>query len=198
MSLRTSLKKLIRPTTAASLRERTADLRVSLASPSCRTVVAGPLAVAAPMPALASGKEVSPEEAAFLALIPEALPLLRQYIPAEATWRAIVDAADTAAGSFPAPGYSQEQHTAWFARVTAARDAQGYMAARDAAEPVETALDALVDGYDQVPMRTLSAILFKAALDPLHDGWREGAMADLGRLAAEHFGLPAPTPEDAA
>ena len=198
MSLRTSLKKLIRPTPSTSLRERTAELRASLASPSRRAVVAGSLVAAAPLPALASGEAVSPKEAAFLALIPEALLLLRQYIPAQAAWQAIADAADAAAGPFPAPGYSQEQHTAWHARVAAARSARGYGAARKFCHPIETALDALVDGYDQAPMRTLPAILFKAALDPLHDGWSQGAIADLERLAAERFDLPVPIAEDAA
>ena len=51
MSLRTSLQKLIRRDPAASLRERATELRGSL---SRRTVVAGTVAAAVPLPALAA------------------------------------------------------------------------------------------------------------------------------------------------
>lgn len=51
MSLRTSLKNLIRRDTAASLRERATELRGSL---SRRTVVAGTVAAVVPLPAIAA------------------------------------------------------------------------------------------------------------------------------------------------
>ena len=51
MSLRTSLQKLIRRDPSTSLRERAAELRGTL---SRRTVVAGSLAVAAPLPTIAA------------------------------------------------------------------------------------------------------------------------------------------------
>ncbi|MCJ2120059.1 hypothetical protein MKK65_26390 [Methylobacterium sp. J-001] len=62
MSLRTSLKNLIRRDTAASLRERATELRGSL---SRRTVVAGTVAAAVPLPALASTTQ--PERAEYRA-----------------------------------------------------------------------------------------------------------------------------------
>lgn len=39
-------------------------------------------------------------------------------------------------------------------------------------------------------MRTIPAILFRAALDTLHEGWSEDAADDLRRLAVEQFDLP--------
>ncbi|KQS64025.1 hypothetical protein ASG32_31190 [Methylobacterium sp. Leaf361] len=58
MSLRMSIKKLIRRDPTASLRDRAADLRASL---SRRTVVAGTVAVAVPLPALALAPSPAPQ-----------------------------------------------------------------------------------------------------------------------------------------
>ena len=53
MSLRTSLKNLIRRDPTASLRERAAELRGDLAGQTRRSIVAGSVAAAVPLPALA-------------------------------------------------------------------------------------------------------------------------------------------------
>lgn len=62
MSFGLSLKKLIRRDPADSLRERAADLRGSLAGQTRRTVVAGSVAAAVPLPALAD--PAAPQERA--------------------------------------------------------------------------------------------------------------------------------------
>ncbi|MCJ2141567.1 hypothetical protein [Methylobacterium sp. E-066] len=59
MSLRTSLKNLIRRDPAASLRERAIELRGTL---SRRTIVAGSLAVAAPLPAISAPIVATPAQ----------------------------------------------------------------------------------------------------------------------------------------
>ncbi|MCJ2142390.1 hypothetical protein, partial [Methylobacterium sp. E-066] len=59
MSLRTSLQKLIRHDPSTSLRERAAELRGTL---SRRTVVAGSLAVAAPLPAISAPIVATPAQ----------------------------------------------------------------------------------------------------------------------------------------
>ncbi|MEE7451553.1 hypothetical protein MRF4_29370 [Methylobacterium radiotolerans] len=60
MSLRTSLKKLIRRDPTASLRERAADLRGSLSGQTRRTVVAATAATAVPLLALANPSTAAP------------------------------------------------------------------------------------------------------------------------------------------
>ena len=59
MSLRTSIKNLIRRDPAAGLRERADDLRGSL---SRRTIVAGTVASAMPLPAIAAAQAQEPTE----------------------------------------------------------------------------------------------------------------------------------------
>ncbi|MCJ2054753.1 hypothetical protein [Methylobacterium sp. J-070] len=186
MSLRMSLKNLIRRDPSASLRERANDLRGSL---SRRTVVAGTVAAAVPLPALAGTVQPSPEEAAFLALTPAALPILRRLIPAQTEMTRLDIEAEAVNGGYPGP-HDEGRRRAWADQVSERRKSNGFGAAWEAANALDDELTAIVEGYDRVPMRTPAAILFKVALDHVGEWWGESALDDLRRLAAERFDLP--------
>ena len=62
MSLRTTLQKLIRRDPGASLRERAADLRGNLDGQTRRTIVAGTMAAAVPLPLMAASQIRKPTE----------------------------------------------------------------------------------------------------------------------------------------
>ncbi|MCJ2093987.1 MULTISPECIES: hypothetical protein [unclassified Methylobacterium] len=62
MSFRASLKNLIRRDPATRLRGRADDLRVSLAGQTRRTIVAGSVAAAVPLPAMAAARTHEPTE----------------------------------------------------------------------------------------------------------------------------------------
>ena len=186
MSFRASLKNLIRRDPAASLRERATDLRDTL--PNRRTVVAGSLVAAVPLPAIGSPPQISAQEAAFLALIPEALPILRRLIPAQAEMNRLDIEADTAAGRYPGP-YDEGRRRAWADRASELRKTNGFSAAWDAVNILEDQLTALVGNYDLILMRAPTAILFKVALNSLGEWWGESAVADLNHLAIERFDL---------
>jgi hypothetical protein len=187
MPFRLSLKNLIRrdPETP-SLRDRASDLRGSL---SRRTVVAGTVAVAMPLPVAAATVQPSPEEAAFLSLIPTALPILRRLIPAQAEMTRLDIEAEAVAGGYPGP-HDEGRRRSWADQVSERRKTNGFGLAWDVVNDIDNELTAIVDGYDRAPMRTPTAILFKVALDHLGEWWGESAVDDLRRLAAEQFDLP--------
>ncbi|MCJ2070059.1 hypothetical protein MKK75_14855 [Methylobacterium sp. J-030] len=62
MSLRTSLRNLIRRSPVAALHERSAELHGSLAGQTRRTVVAGTVAAAVPLPVIAATRPQEPTE----------------------------------------------------------------------------------------------------------------------------------------
>ncbi|GJD44905.1 hypothetical protein AFCDBAGC_2774 [Methylobacterium cerastii] len=158
-----------------------------------RAVLAGSLAAAMPLPALAATLQAGDRETAFLALAPEITPLLRRLGPALAEMRRHAETAKAAAGDHP--GWEDEAAgQAWVARLHAARDAAGYPGAWDAGNALCIALARRADPYLNEPMQTLPGIMLKAALNDLGDWWGESAQADVSRLAAEAFGLPAPAP----
>ncbi|TXN41421.1 hypothetical protein FV232_24740 [Methylobacterium sp. WL30] len=158
-------------------------------NPARRAVMAGSLAAAVPLPALASAPSLSTEEAAFLAVLPAVLPLLHRIIPADAEMTRLYDEAEGIAGRWPGPN-DDTACLAWSKRCDEARDANGYHAAWQAANAIEMELVALVEEFEKIPMQTLPAILLKVALNGLGEWWEESACADLHRLAAERFGLP--------
>ncbi|MCJ2070637.1 hypothetical protein MKK75_17875 [Methylobacterium sp. J-030] len=186
MSLRTSLKNLIHRDPGAALRERADGLRGSL---SRRTVVAGTVAVAVPLPVIAGTQQPSAEEAAFLALVPAALPILRRLIPAQTEMTRLDIEAEAVDGGYPGP-HDEGRRRAWADQVSERRQTNGFGVAWEAANAIDVELTALVEDYDRVPMRTPTAILFKIALEHLGEWWGESALDDLRHLAAERFDLP--------
>ena len=132
---------------------------------------------------------LNPDEVAFLAVLPAALPLLRRIIPAEAEMSRLYAEAEAVAG--PCPSLRDEAaYIAWSKRCDEAQDANGYHAAWRAVNAIEVELTALVERFERVPMQTLPAILLKVALNGLAEWWGESAYADLCRLAEERFALP--------
>jgi len=146
-------------------------------------ILAAPLAsvsVAATAPH--SGAPLPEREAKFLALAPRILPLARTLNAAGLEAHRRYEAAEEAAGPFPGLD-SDRAHRAWIERSHAVRDINGYHEAWAAMNAADVALTPLVDGFDEVEMTTMSAILLKAMLIDLGDWWRESVIADLQRYA---------------
>ncbi|MCJ2056602.1 hypothetical protein MKL09_08545 [Methylobacterium sp. J-048] len=138
---------------------------------------------AASLPALAATHGELPErEAQFLALAPRILPLVEAL---KSTWQEahrLYTAAEDEAGTFP--GYDDEKmRRAWVHRAKAARDANGYSDAWGVFNATDVALTQVVNGFDEVEMTTLPAILLKAMLVDLGDWWKDSVVADLQRYA---------------
>lgn len=135
------------------------------------------------LPALASPAASLPErEAQFLALAPKILPLAQALNSAGLEAHRLYDAADEAAG--PYPGRDNDRaHRAWIRRSHALRDINGYHEAWAAMNAADAALAPLVEGFDEVEMTTMPAILLKAMLVDLGDWWKDSVVADLQRYA---------------
>ncbi|MCJ2037489.1 hypothetical protein MKK55_00710 [Methylobacterium sp. J-059] len=199
--MRNPLKRSPSTNPKPSLRERFALMKAKAAglaaetSQGRRAMLAGSMAAALPLPALAASTPPGAREAEFLALAPDLLPLIRRVGPAQAEAGRLFDAGDTAAGEHP--GWISDDTSAaeaWGVKAKATRDANGYDEAWALANTLSIALERLADPYINEPMQTLPGIMLKAALADLGEWWSESALADVSRLAAEHFGLPAPEP----
>ncbi|MCJ2107000.1 hypothetical protein MKK70_16770 [Methylobacterium sp. E-041] len=183
------------------LRERIAGIKAKASgltaetSQGRRAMLAGSVAAAMPLPALAATVQAGDRETEFLALAPNLLPLIRRIGPAQAEAHRLYSAGDAAAGDYP--GWTREDTSAadaWSEKAKATRDANGYSEAWTSANHLCIALARLADPYINEPMQTLPGIMLKLALADLGEWWSESALADVSRLAAEHFGLPAPEP----
>ncbi|WP_267358433.1 MULTISPECIES: hypothetical protein [unclassified Methylobacterium] len=133
--------------------------------------------------ALPSDSEQLPErEAQFLALTPRILPLAKALNAAALEVHRLYEAGDETAGPFP--GHDDGPlRSAWIKRSHAARDGNGYHEAWATMNAADKALTPLVDGFDEVEMTTLPAILLKAMLIGLGEWWKESVSADLQRYA---------------
>ena len=178
-----------------TLRERLAGMKAKVsglgpaADTGRRAMLAGALATTLPLPSLAADAHLSVREAAFLTLVPEILPILRQHRIAEVERHRLYEAGDIEAG--PHPGWDDRKAAyAWARRGRDARDANGYHDAWNAANDLAVILASRADPFINDPMRTLPGILLKAALESVGDWWSESALNDLSRCAAEQFGLP--------
>ncbi|MCJ2042907.1 hypothetical protein MKK55_28755 [Methylobacterium sp. J-059] len=196
-----AIKLLQRDPAKPSLRERFALMKAKAAglaaetSQGRRAMLAGSVAAALPLPALAATVRASAREAEFLALAPKLLPLIRRVGPAQDEAHRLYSAGDAAAGDYP--GWTREDTSAadaWSEKAKATRDANGYDEAWASANTLSIALARLADPYVNEPMQTLPGIMLKVALADLSEWWGESALTDVSRLAAEHFGLPAPEP----
>ena len=197
--MRNPLKRHPSANPKLTLRERFAAIKAKAAgltsetSQGRRAVLAGSLAAAVPLPVLAASAPVGVREAEFLALAADLLPLVHRLGPVQAEWRLRNEAADIEAGPFP--GWRDEAvGNAWLARLTASRDYQRCSKVWDVANEVSVAVAILADPFINELMQTLPAIMLKAALNDVGEWWGESALADVSRLAAKHFGLPAPDP----
>ncbi|TXN72740.1 hypothetical protein [Methylobacterium sp. WL8] len=197
--MRNPLKRSPTAAPKPTLRERFAAMKTKAAgfapetSQGRRAMLAGSVAAALPLPALAATVQAGDREAAFLALAPEIVPLVQRLGPALAESHRRNEAAEAEAAPFP--GWRDEAvGNAWLARLHAAKAVHGCAEAWDAGNALCTALAHLADPFINEPMRTLPGIMLKAALNDLGEWWGESALADVSRLAAEHFGLPAPAP----
>ncbi|MCJ2042946.1 hypothetical protein MKK55_28950 [Methylobacterium sp. J-059] len=166
-----AIKLLQRDPAKPTLRERFALMKAKAAgltaetSQGRRAMLAGSVAAALPLPALAATVQVGDREAAFLALAPKLLPLIRRVGPAQAEAHRLYSAGDAAAGDYP--GWTREDTSAvdaWSEKAKATRDANGYSEAWTSANHLCIALARLADPYINEPMQTLPGIMLKAAL----------------------------------
>lgn len=171
MSLRTTLKSLIRRSPAASLRERAAELHARIPTPKPQ---------AAPPPATSGDAD-----AVLLALASEWEAARNAYDQASQRQMEITTAAERDNRPGRAPEGSGPDWQAWFARCQEWRERTGIKAAEEASAEACRALGRVEDRITALPATTPAGLRLKARVAERNDEigveWPEGLGESLTR-----------------